>query len=515
MSSNKRLRLSDPSSVTPGASTSTSSIQKKSFKYDVFISFRGEDTRNTFVGHLYHALKDKGIYTYKDDERMKQGKTILIQAIKDSRFFIIVFSRNYASSSWCLDELAEIMDCQKTGKQTAYPYPVFFDVEPTEVRKQSGVVKEAFAEHEKKEVAGKWREAMKEASNLAGWELKVTANGHEAEFIKKIVGEISLELRFINFGLDEKLVGMETRVKDVVSSLEVGIDEVRMIGIKGMGGAGKTTTARAVFDHLSADFEAKSFVKNVREVSKAYMFGLKNLQEQVLSKVLNERVTLDSVNDGKTMMKRRMCGKKVLLVLDDVDHIKQLKALAGEPKWFKPGSKILITTRDEQVLVAHRVKVICEITLLSDEEAICLFSRRVLGTESPLKGYEELSLKFARYAAGLPFILKVLGDHLIGSDKDALVDAIDRVKEIPYKETLEKLESSYITLEIDFQKIFLDIACILKGQDQRRCNQNLDSCGLHPIPGYGRNKMSKTVNGLKKIREILYDGLGKKDTYIS
>nr|GFB27172.1 Toll/interleukin-1 receptor (TIR) domain-containing protein [Tanacetum cinerariifolium] len=225
MSSNKRLRLSDPSSITPKASTSSSPIQN-SFKYDVFISIRGEDTRKTFVGHLYQALKDKGIYTYKDDEKIKQGKTInnqLVQAIKDSRFFIVVFSKNYASSSWCLDELVEIMGCQKTGEQTAYP--VFFDVEPTEVRKQSRAVKEAFAEHEKKEAARKWRESLKEASNLAG---------HEAEFIKKIVGEISLELCSINFGFDEKLVGMETRVKDVVSSLELGTDEVRIIGIKGM-----------------------------------------------------------------------------------------------------------------------------------------------------------------------------------------------------------------------------------------------------------------------------------------
>ncbi|GKG31836.1 Toll/interleukin-1 receptor domain-containing protein, partial [Tanacetum coccineum] len=66
------------------------------------------------------------------------------------------------------------MDCQRTGEQTAYP--IFFHVEPTEIRKQSGAVKEAFAEH-KKEATGKWREAMKEASNLAGWELKAIANG--------------------------------------------------------------------------------------------------------------------------------------------------------------------------------------------------------------------------------------------------------------------------------------------------------------------------------------------------
>ncbi|PWA95166.1 NB-ARC, P-loop containing nucleoside triphosphate hydrolase [Artemisia annua] len=105
-----------------------------------------------------------------------------------------------------------------------------------------------------------------------------------------------------------------------------------MIGIKGMGGARKKTTARAVFDHIYADFEATSFVENVREVSSTSMFGLLNLQEQVLSNVLNEHVTVNGVNDGTNMMKRRMCSKKVVLVLDDVDHIEQLKALAGEPK---------------------------------------------------------------------------------------------------------------------------------------------------------------------------------------
>nr|GEX74401.1 disease resistance protein (TIR-NBS-LRR class) family [Tanacetum cinerariifolium] len=444
---------------------------------------RGEDTRKNFVDHLYNALKNKGIYTYKDDEKIKQGKTInnqLIQAIKDSRFFIIVFSKNYASSSWCLDELVEIMGCQKTGEQTAYP--VFFDVEPTEVRKQSGAVKEAFAEHEKKEAAGKWRDAMKEASNLAGWELKATANGHEAEFIKKIVGEISLELRSINFGFDEKLVGMETRVKDVVSSLELGTDEVRIIGIKGMGGAGKTTTARAVFDNISNDFEAKSFVENVREVSNGA--GLKKLQEHVLLKVLNEHVTLDSVNDGKNMMKRRMCGKKVLLVLDDVDHIDQLEALAGGPSWFKPGSRVILTTRDEQVLVAHRVNLIRDINLLSEQEAIFLFSRYAFGTENPLQGYKKLSGKVVRYAAGLPLTIKVLGSFLCGKDMGDWEDAIERLKDIPLKETLEKLELSYISLEDDYKEIFLDIACILKGKTKEDAIRILECCGF-----YARNAL--------------------------
>lgn len=159
------------------ASTSSSSIQN-SFKYDVFLSFRGEDTRKNFVDHLYLALTQKGIETYKDDEKIKQGKMIsdeLIEAIEDSKFYIIIFSKNYASSSWCLEELVKIMECQKGFGHTAYP--VFYDVEPTEVRKQTGSVGDAFAKHKEHEAAGKWREALKEASDLAGWELKSIANG--------------------------------------------------------------------------------------------------------------------------------------------------------------------------------------------------------------------------------------------------------------------------------------------------------------------------------------------------
>ena len=159
------------------ASTS-SSINQKSFKYYVFLSFRGEDTRKNFVDHLYLALTQKGIETYKDDEKIKQGKMIsdeLIKAIEDSKFYIIVFSKNYASSSWCLDELVKIMECQKMTEHTAYP--VFYDVEPTHIRKQSGPVKKAFAKIRKKEAAEKWTEAMKEASGLVGWELKNTLDG--------------------------------------------------------------------------------------------------------------------------------------------------------------------------------------------------------------------------------------------------------------------------------------------------------------------------------------------------
>ncbi|KAJ9551385.1 hypothetical protein OSB04_015430 [Centaurea solstitialis] len=460
----------------------SSSINKKSFKYDVFLSFRGEDTRKNFVDHLYYALQQKSIHTYKDDERIKKGERIndeLIKSIQDSRFHIIVFSKNYASSSWCLDELVQIIECQKTAEYTAYP--VFYDVGPSEVRKPSGEFEKAFVKHETLE---KWSEALKEAASLAGWELKNTLDGHEAKFIQKIVEEISLQLRPINSSVDEKLIGMDTRIKDVVSSLELGFDDVRMIGIKGMGGGGKTTLAKAVFDQICNEFEGISFVENVREVSKPNFSGLKKLQKQVLRDVLNDQaIVVPGVLDGKTMMKKKMAGRKVLIVLDDVDHIHQLEVLAGEPNWFKPGSRIIITTRDEQVLIAHGVLWICDVNLLSNQEAIFLFSRYAFGKEIPIHGYEELSRRVVGYAVGLPLTIKVLGSFLCGKNELEWTDALERLKTIPLKETLKKLELSYIDLEEDYKEIFLDVACILRYWMKDDAIIVLESCGFHARNG--------------------------------
>ncbi|KAL4571739.1 hypothetical protein LXL04_018504 [Taraxacum kok-saghyz] len=468
------------------ASSSVSPIHR-SFKYDVFLSFRGEDTRKNFIDHLYSALHQKSIHTYKDDEKIKKGKRIsdeLIGAIADSRFYIIVFSKDYASSSWCLEELVTIMEYQKMTEHTAYP--VFYDVEPAEIRKQSGAVEKAFAKHkhEKEEDIEKWRKALKEAADLAGWELKNSVDGHEAKFIRKIIEELSLELRSINFSIDKKLVGMETRIQGVVSSLGIGFRDVRMIGIKGMGGGGKTTLARAIFDQICHKFDGKSFVENVKEDSKPSLSGLKSLQKQVLSDVLNDDHTIiSSVGDGKILMKKMMSNKKVLVVLDDVDRIEQLEALVGEPDWFGKGTRIIITTRDEQLLVAHRVKLIHNVNLLSHEEAICLLSRYAFGREIPSQGYEMISKQVVHYASGLPLTIRVLGSFLCGKDKQEWADAIERLKTIPLTETLEKLELSYNGLEEDYKEMFLDVACLLKGETKDYAILALESCGFYARNG--------------------------------
>lgn len=319
--------------------------------------------------------------------------------------------------------------------------------------------------------------------------------------IQLIVDVIFKKLYSTNSRAYGKLVGMETRISDVLSSLEIGSEDVRMIGIKGIGGGGKTTLARAVYDQISNKFEGKSFVENVREVSKASLSGLKKLQKQILRDVFyDEKISISGVLDGKNTMIQMMCRKRVLVVLDDVDHSDQLEALVGDLDYFKSGSRIIITTRDEQVLVSHGVSLICNVNLLTDDEGMCLFRRYAFGKNIPTQGYNEMSVmsrqynemsrqynemseQVVRYAAGLPLTIKVLGSFLHGKNELEWKDALERLNTIPQKDTQEMLKISYDALEPDLKEIFLDVACILKGEQKDKALRVLESCGFHATIG--------------------------------
>ena len=162
---------------TQGPSTSSPSYSSSNprWKFDVFLNYRSVDTRNTLCSLLYAALKRKGVLTFYSDEVLERGRSIsveILKAIEESRIAIVIFSRNYAYSTWCLNELSKIIECSKEMGITVLP--VFYYVDPFDVRNQTGTFAQAFAEHEERfmysiERVERWRAALREVANLSGW----------------------------------------------------------------------------------------------------------------------------------------------------------------------------------------------------------------------------------------------------------------------------------------------------------------------------------------------------------
>ncbi|PWA83681.1 toll/interleukin-1 receptor (TIR) domain-containing protein [Artemisia annua] len=254
-----------------------------------------------------------------------------------------------------------------------------------------------------------------------------------------------------------------------------------MIGIWGVGGGGKTTLATSVYMEIKNRFQGHCIVDNIREESSKH--SLPTLQEKLLSAVLKTQVGVQNEEEGKHIIKNRLCRSNVLILLDDVDDHKQLEALAGSHSWFGYGSRIIITTRNEHLL--QKVDYVSPVRLLSGDEGNTLFKKHAYNDKKPLKDYWELSLRVVSYADGLPLALKVIGSFLFDKDKKEWMSTLDRLKDIPESEIVEKLKISYDGLKKVEQELFLDIACFFRGisRNDRDAMEILDACGFHPDIG--------------------------------
>ncbi|KAK7360086.1 hypothetical protein VNO77_02062 [Canavalia gladiata] len=455
----------------------SSSSFSYAFTYDVFLSFRGSDTRHSFTGNLYKALCYKGIHTFIDDEELQRGDEItpaLVKAIQESRIAIPVFSINYASSSFCLDELVTIIDYIKTKGRLVFP--VFYNVDPSYVRHQSGTYGKALAKHKARfknnkeklednmKRLQKWKTALTQVANLSGYHYKL-GDGYEHEFIGKIVEEVSRKINRVLLHVADYPVGLDVQVLKVKSLLDVGSDNgVHMIGIHGIGGGGKTTLALAIYNSIADYFEGLCFLENVRENSNKQ--GLQHLQSIILSEIVGEnKIKLTSVKQGMSMIKHRLQTKKVLLILDDVDKKEQLQALVGGLDWFGPGSRIIITTRDQQLLARNNVKRTYEVKLLNEEDALQLLSWNAFKSERVDPSYVNVLNRVITYASGLPLALEVIGSNLYGKSIKEWESAINQYERIPNNEILKILNISFGALGEEEKNVFLDIACCFKGYD--------------------------------------------------
>ena len=281
------------------------------------------------------------------------------------------------------------------------------------------------------------------------------------EIVKRIIGE--LDYRFSRtISKDLKLVGIESRVRQVLDSY---VDErsggVRFVGICGMGGIGKTTLAEAIFERISGSFDASSYIADVREKTKNQ--HLVSLQKQLLSNIFKEyKIKIWNVHEGIKIIGNRLRSKKVLIVLDDVKDQQQLEALAGSLDWFGLGSRIIITSRDSQLLKICGVNYIYTAKGLNPDEALQLFSLSAFKKPHPKENYVDLCMYFVNYTNGLPLALKVLGSMLFTKSIDEWKSLIDKLKVEPEKQILDILQISFDGLMETQKELFLDIACFFK-----------------------------------------------------
>ncbi|KAL5843182.1 hypothetical protein ACOSQ4_009140 [Xanthoceras sorbifolium] len=441
-------------------------------KYDVFLSFRGEDTRDSFTSHLYAALRQKQIETFMDNQLIKGNEISpsLLNAIEESQISVIIFSKDYASSRWCLEELVEILKCKNMHRQIVIP--VFYQVNPSDIRNQTGTFADAFAKHEQRfkdsvDMLQRWRAALKETANLSGWDSLVIKP--DSLLVEKIVQDVLKRLNDMSPVDDNSgLVGVNVIRREIELLLCNGSKHFCMVGIWGIGGIGKTTVAGALFNKMFDQFEGSYFIQNVREESEKH--GLIRWQQEVFSTILED----GSLNIGTSVgrrsnfIKKRLGRKKILIVFDDVTDSRQIESFIKDSHLFCFGSRIIITTRDKHVLTICGANEVYELRGLFEYDALQLFNRYAFGRNHPAVDYKELSNKLVKYANGVPLALKVLGSFLLGRRKHEWESALNKLERIPHKDIQNVLKIN----------IFLDIACFFKGEDKDLVRNIQDANGL-------------------------------------
>ncbi|GLJ07513.1 hypothetical protein SUGI_0068580 [Cryptomeria japonica] len=456
--------------IVPPSPAATSAESKPShLPYDVFINHCGKDTKQKVAKSIYNKLDATGLRVFLDQDELQLGDFFpdtLQEAMASASHHIAIFSENYAHSPWCLAELAFIMKLPNIKF-----IPIFYHVEPFTVRWVKGIYADAFSEHEKKssryssEKVESWRLALHKASLYTGEIINDQSDEKAAvmNVVNRVLKELKKDLLHVArhaVGLDE----LEQDFHDKIALQSAAAGPVQIVGIWGMGGAGKTTLAKQLYNKKSLTFKNSSFLFDVREAARKEQLHEK--QKMLLKDLDLKRkdFDFDNVDKGKEILKSRLKSATVLIVLDDVDHIHQLDALLPARKSLGKGTLIIVTTRELSVLKGWDISAIYKIRTLNPAHAQQLFCWHAFGQPSPLLGFKEFAEKFIYACSCLPLSLVVLGSQLYGeSSKKYWQSQLNKLSILVPDDIKSRLKVSYDTLDKEEKEMFLDVACFFIG----------------------------------------------------
>ncbi|KAL1215559.1 Disease resistance protein RRS1B [Cardamine amara subsp. amara] len=461
------------SSSSPPSSPLYSS--SRNWKYDVFPSFCGPDVRKTFLSHLWTAFNTKGINTFVDNE-IKRSMSIET-AIRESRIAIVILSRNYTSSSWCLDELVEIMNCREELGQVVLPVfyevdpgqvvlPVFYEVDPTDVKRQTGEFGKLLRNTCKpKDVIERWRQALADVATIKGYHSH-SWDG-EASLIKEIATNISNILIYSTHSKDlDGLLGMGTHLEMMESLLCPHSDEVKMIGIWVPSGIGKTTIAKSLYQQFANKFQFSTIMLNIKGFNASTCQNEHNaklqLQTQLLSQLTNQKVTDDISHLG--VAHEILKHKRVLVVIDDLEDLGQLDTLAKELQWFGPGSRIIITSKDARLSKAHGINHIYKVGFPAPDEALQIF---LCDEDKELSHHHVSCLHDGELAKGFSEVRQeLITNQDLKGDLDTSERACKRISSrllhtvyIYCEDTLQYSFASHLSMDFRRKGIYASVNC--------------------------------------------------------
>ncbi|XP_031372515.1 TMV resistance protein N-like isoform X1 [Punica granatum] len=475
-------------------------------EYEVMLSCHGG---GEFIDCLQRNMLKAGISVFIDDKKLHESGAIghdLPATPSNFKIYIPIFSEGYASSARCLSELKHMVDLRTRFNSRLEILPIFYDVEPADVGLKTELYTAALKQHKRNltyELVQLWEGALKEVAGIKGWELR---HKDYIKLCRLIVGGVLNKLKVKHKG--PYLVGVQDQVESIKNLIDIESRGVSFVAIHGKDGIGKTTLAKVVFDQMLSNFDGSSFLSDVQESSKHE--GLEYLQDQLFRDILNK-------SGGTKKIRERFRKMKVLIVLDDVDERDQIKKLAGKSSWYGSGSRVIVTTRNINVVAVKQDefdKVLAfEVPAMNQDKALQLFCMHAFGSDAPPQDYYGLSKQIVDHIGGLPLALEILGSSLNRKCQEVWGDMLKKLEKIPYHGIHDKLMLSYEALDSETRQIFLDIALFFVGMEKASPVYMWDACDFFPemqLEILGFMCLLKTVDRDKFWMHELVRDLGKE-----
>ncbi|KAF8006483.1 hypothetical protein BT93_K0702 [Corymbia citriodora subsp. variegata] len=395
-------------------------------------------------------------------------------------------------------EVEQMWDCSKSNGQTIIP--IFYDICPSHVKHQDGNFGASFKQHEKDGVNSntiqRWKEVLRNIVGLSGYVRDNIDGGHESKLVRIVLRRVRQALKKDEQCVPDKLFGIDLHVEEVMRKLGVNNDEqaikvcgedVYVVGICGMPGVGKTTLAKVVFNEMYMMFEECSFLGDIDSE------GVVSSQEKLIADLQKEKCApLKSHDEGTKTIASLFTNMKVLIVLDNVCEVEQIEALAGKLSWFGPGSRIIVTTKNKNVLkgfdfgaAKDRAAEEYEVKPMGDQDALQLFLQHAFRGNAPqdVIEYIRLSMEIVNAIGQLPFAIVVTASKLFKEDINIWKGTLKFLEEYQDDKVRAAIAISYDSLHNHTKEIFLDIACFFIGKDQKIPSYMWEACGYHPSIG--------------------------------